>query len=243
MDAESLHCPSCGAPARSDASTCSHCGGVLATVACPKCFHLMFRDSKFCSSCGALAVAWRGEPGNLSCPECEQSMLKGEVASCLLHHCAKCYGIWLDKETFARVCRDADQQSAVLGLPQLMGAESAAPEVEIRYRKCPQCPERMNRVNFARCSGVVVDVCRTHGTWFDRQELHRIIQFVQRGGLEKSRALELENLEHERRRASQALGDSPPSYTPMCGGCPTADLAEIVVYTAVRAAAAILTDW
>ena len=42
----------------------------------------------------------------------------------------------------------------------------------------------MNRVNFARCSGVIVDVCRGHGTWFDRDELSGIVQFIRGGGLE-----------------------------------------------------------
>jgi hypothetical protein len=32
----------------------------------------------------------------------------------------------------------------------------------------------MNRVNFAEYSGVVVDVCREHGTWFDADERQRI---------------------------------------------------------------------
>ena len=57
----------------------------------------------------------------------------------------------------------------------------------------------MNRVNFARCSGVVVDVCKAHGTWFDRDELRRIVEFIRAGGLEQARAFELDQLERERR--------------------------------------------
>ena len=58
----------------------------------------------------------------------------------------------------------------------------------------------MNRINFARCSGVIVDVCKGHGTWFDRDELSRIIEFIRAGGLESSRAREKEEIKQERMR-------------------------------------------
>jgi Zn-finger nucleic acid-binding protein len=61
----------------------------------------------------------------------------------------------------------------------------------------------MNRVNFARCSGVVVDVCKGHGTWFDRDELRQIVEFIRGGGLEVSRAREKRELEEERQRLRQ----------------------------------------
>ena len=56
----------------------------------------------------------------------------------------------------------------------------------------------MNRINFARCSGVIVDVCKGHGTWFDRDELRAIVEFVRGGGLELSRDREKRELEYER---------------------------------------------
>jgi Zn-finger nucleic acid-binding protein len=45
----------------------------------------------------------------------------------------------------------------------------------------------MNRKNFAEVSGVIVDVCKKHGTWFDLGELPRVLAFVAAGGLERSR--------------------------------------------------------
>ncbi len=35
------------------------------------------------------------------------------------------------------------------------------------YRPCPVCTRLMNRVNFGRRSGVLIDRCRAHGSWFD----------------------------------------------------------------------------
>jgi hypothetical protein len=58
----------------------------------------------------------------------------------------------------------------------------------------------MNRVNFARCSGVVVDVCKGHGTWFDLDELAGIVEFIRKGGLDQARAREKAQLEEARRQ-------------------------------------------
>lgn len=51
------------------------------------------------------------------------------------------------------------------------------------YRKCPACNQSMTRRNFARVSGVVVDVCQMHGTFFDAGELEDVLAFVRSGGL------------------------------------------------------------
>jgi hypothetical protein len=49
----------------------------------------------------------------------------------------------------------------------------------------------MNRLNFAHTSGVIVDVCTPHGTWFDADELRRVLEFITNGGLEAARVREL----------------------------------------------------
>ena len=58
----------------------------------------------------------------------------------------------------------------------------------------------MNRINFARCSNVIVDVCKGHGTWFDRDELREIVEFIRGGGLEVLRQKERHELEFERQQ-------------------------------------------
>jgi hypothetical protein len=62
----------------------------------------------------------------------------------------------------------------------------------------------MNRVNFGRLSGVIVDACRGHGTYLDAVELHRIVAFIQSGGLDRARAAQLEELKERERRALDA---------------------------------------
>lgn len=52
----------------------------------------------------------------------------------------------------------------------------------------------MNRVNFARISGTVVDVCKGHGTFLDAGELHRIVTFINGGGLDRARQRQIEDV-------------------------------------------------
>jgi Zn-finger nucleic acid-binding protein len=75
---------------------------------------------------------------------------------------------------------------------------------EVKYVPCPQCHTKMNRVNFGKVSGVIVDVCRAHGTWFDGGELTRIVSFAAAGGLAKTRAREEQERQEERKAIAAA---------------------------------------
>jgi Zn-finger nucleic acid-binding protein len=77
---------------------------------------------------------------------------------------------------------------------------------QVKYIPCPLCHTSMNRVNFGKVSGVIVDVCRNHGTWFDGGELTRVVAFAASGGLAKTRAREQqEEQERARQRADAQL--------------------------------------
>ena len=134
-----------------------------------------------------------------------------KVGNTDLQECPKCEGIWVDGDTLQKICADRERQAAVLGIPSPLPTDLVGNvETKIRYVPCPVCGKLMNRVNFANCSHVVVDVCRAHGTWFDKDELRRIIEFIRAGGMEKARRLEMENLERERQLKA---GDSLNSWS------------------------------
>jgi Zn-finger nucleic acid-binding protein len=206
MNAETLNCPACGAAASSDAARCLFCDARLATVACPQCFAMMFAGSLHCSRCGARAErAAVADAPTRRCPRCRVELESIAVGEACLRECARCGGLWVDVESFEQIIGEREQQSAVLGsasiLPRVAGGANDAGKV--RYVPCPECSQLMNRVNFARCSGVVVDVCKGHGTWFDRDELRQIVEFIRGGGLEVARERERRGLEDERRRLRQ----------------------------------------
>jgi Zn-finger nucleic acid-binding protein len=105
-----------------------------------------------------------------------------------LRECPRCEGIWADAASLEQICQDREKQAAVLGVAAPLPAPADGDiEQNIRYVPCPVCSKLMNRVNFAHCSHVVVDVCNPHGTWFDKDELRRIVEFIRAGGLEAAR--------------------------------------------------------
>ncbi len=185
MAAETLNCPMCGAAASSDAPRCEHCGARLATVACPSCFGMMFVGAKFCSHCGAKADRTEVADGpHEICPRCRVEMEAVLIGKTHLEECPRCEGVWADADSVRQICADQEQQAAVLGMPTSQTAAAASIEEHIHYIPCPVCKTLMNRVNFAHCSGVIVNVCTQHGTWFDKDELRRIVEFIRAGGLE-----------------------------------------------------------
>lgn len=121
-----------------------------------------------------------------------------DVGDTVVLECESCDGVWLDAEAFERLCADHAAQAAVL---HRIGAGPAVHAAgPVRYRPCLRCGKMMNRVNFGRVSGTVVDVCRGHGTFLDPGELHRIVSFIQGGGLDRMRKREIEDLRSERAR-------------------------------------------
>jgi Zn-finger nucleic acid-binding protein len=126
------------------------------------------------------------------------------IGSTTVRECDECLGLWLDVSSFEKICADREEQAAILGTAS-PAPQRLVPKIstKITYAPCPECAQLMNRINFARCSGVIVDICKGHGTWFDRDELSRIVEFIRGGGLEASRAKEKAELEEERRRLRQ----------------------------------------
>jgi Zn-finger nucleic acid-binding protein len=186
-EAQTLNCPTCGAAINSDATVCRYCGTRLATISCPHCFGMMFVGSKFCPHCGVKAEIPVEIGPALPCPNCnvlmQHIMLKGTP----LQECQQCFGLWVDSTSFDRICADREKQADVLSLSPLEQAEALKPHMipgPVRYRPCPRCGQLMNRFNFGHVSGVIIDKCAEHGVWFDRDELRRIVDFIQAGGLE-----------------------------------------------------------
>ncbi len=74
----------------------------------------------------------------------------------------------------------------------------------------------MNRRNFGRHSGVIVDICGSHGIWFDAQELAQVVRWVRSGGLEDAQ-LDLARLRRSTdmvRKRQAFRGDQPVESRP-----------------------------
>lgn len=198
MEAGALQCPTCGAAVAPNATACPYCRAFLQTVACRRCMGMMFSGCKFCPHCGAStkSVALGRETGR-ECPRCSGSLHALAIVNLAGEACEDCGGLWLEVVVFDRICSDADYQNAATGIEL---PEAPVNTREVKYLKCPECRELMNRSAFSKNSGVITDVCRRHGVWLDHDELRRIVEFIQAGGLARARKMEAEDL--ERRRAA-----------------------------------------
>jgi Zn-finger nucleic acid-binding protein len=210
MKVEALNCPNCGGNVTSDSSFCRFCGSRLKTAACVKCLGLMFVGAKHCSHCGeAVAPVAVGDRKLGDCPRCRSTLQTLEVEGLDLGECDRCDGMWIDVATFERVCADQEKQAAVL---RSMKPPRATAASKIKYVPCPECRVLMNRSNFARSSGVIIDTCRKHGVWCDAEELPKIIEFIREGGVDLQRDKEKRQLDEQRRelidRERAALRDS-----------------------------------
>jgi Zn-finger nucleic acid-binding protein len=198
-DARALHCPNCGGPVAPGDAACKYCRAALATVSCPTCFALMFEGAIYCPACGTRRA--RPHTGELRapCPACRGTMRDVRIGVTRMLECAACHGQWVDGATFEQICADREAQAAA-ALHQSPAASRPQVAAPVRYRKCVACGKMMNRVNFGRLSGTVIDICRGHGTFLDAGELHAIVTFITEGGLDRARQREKDDLEEERHR-------------------------------------------
>jgi Zn-finger nucleic acid-binding protein len=188
-------CGSCGAGVSGDAPSCDFCGSEIVrdpdklSLICPECFARCKDDSRFCTACGVgfNPEEIRVDGYELPCPVCSTLMPARQVGGVSLNECRGCHGIWAPAESFdtlvARAIDARENASAAelqLLKPRVTGANPASQQVQ--YRKCPECDGFMQRRNFRKKSGVIIDCCNTHGIWLDADELEQIAGFILSGG-------------------------------------------------------------
>jgi Zn-finger nucleic acid-binding protein/ribosomal protein L40E len=211
--APALKCPSCGAPVLEADRACGYCGSLLSTRRCLSCFALNPRDALKCGRCGATLPSETLRPVAASrCPDCRVDLVTRAAAAVGYAECARCGGLFLKPDAFQAVTRDADVRARLRAVETAPVTTTAARLGDrVRYRPCPSCGRLMNRTNYAGGSGIILDVCRDHGVWFDRGELTAIVDFLEKGGWDRIRKRERDRLDEEvrsleNRKTASGLG-------------------------------------
>ncbi|MEO8920784.1 MAG: zf-TFIIB domain-containing protein [Polyangiaceae bacterium] len=192
-EAPTFKCSVCGAPAEAGDFSCRFCAAGIATLCCSRCFHMNMAQALHCSGCGTeLGLIVESQLQDAHCSDCHQPLQGTKEPSGTLLVCRHCGGQFVEHALFRHLIEHAETAGlAIPDAPYKRPPLRAALE-RVRYRPCSVCGQMMNRKNFGGASGVIVDVCAKHGTWFDAGELPQVLAFVQSGGLVRERARELE---------------------------------------------------
>ena len=208
-----LACGHCGGILLEGDTSCSFCKAALApeevkqTTLCPVCTTRLPNDSNHCNHCGnSLRIAAVPPiPKGSSCPRCKGELRvhlreNAEVIECGSD--SGCGGMWCTRETFERLVQNVKRavtDGSIGGLnaakaPEILVDLSDSPQ---RYIQCLHCDDLMIRRQYryeGKPSRIVIDVCRDHGVWFDRDELHGVLAFI-RTRLTKDARIDLPALE------------------------------------------------
>jgi Zn-finger nucleic acid-binding protein len=196
QDARIQRCGACGALLPDAGDACAYCRAAVVrdaralSLICPECYARNAEAARFCTGCG---VAFLPEPLPHEheeppvCPTCEgaEPMAVRGVGGVWVRECAKCNGLWVPGERLDALIQRAVETARERAASGVARAELRARSVAVQfaYRPCPTCGHRMQRKNFGRRSGVIVDWCGAHGTWLDKDELEQIGAFIAGGGL------------------------------------------------------------
>ncbi|MFQ5842957.1 MAG: zf-TFIIB domain-containing protein [Thermodesulfobacteriota bacterium] len=177
MESKVVTCPHCGGKVNFKSATCPHCGGRRPSLA----------DK-------------RGSP---MCPRCHVSLIHYAYRRRDLDMCSHCGGVWLDRGEFKDLTRESDvYQSQPAPKEYVRGPIKDS----IQYIPCVRCGALMNRKNFARISGVIIDECKGHGVWLDGGELELIRAFIADGGLERTQDRGIEKNRQALRELASNVG-------------------------------------
>ena len=167
-DRRELRCPGCGAPLTAAAAksvvVCGQCG--TASEPAPK------GPEKIVQTFVVERVVVRDRETNVVlCPRCNVGLFAVTSNEIFVHGCGVCGGIWLDNAGSLAITKHADPQLAVLAA---RADRNAVTHHGTSHQKldCPACNRQMERVHTGLAE---LDICRTHGTWFDSGELRRVM--------------------------------------------------------------------
>lgn len=208
-----VRCPYCSHACPPLVRICPSCDVRLENVRCAGCYSLQAPGAFTCARCKrSLELEPLLDPTDAPCPRCRHPL---EVASEAagerddrVRECPRCGGIFVPREALAELLARAEVHGAISVVQR-----GTTPDA-VTYPPCPLCHVPMNRVNFGRVSGVIVDVCKAHGTWFDAGELTRVLAFVAGGGRAKTRAREARE---EQERAAAAKAQAAIAMNPVAG--------------------------
>jgi Zn-finger nucleic acid-binding protein len=108
-----------------------------------------------------------------ACPICGVTLFAARQHGIRIDACGSCGGAWLPNDVARRMLASSVGASVAADLAKKADAHGTLSAG--RAERCPDCEGLLER---SIVEEVEVDVCRDHGTWFDRGELTTIVSRV-----------------------------------------------------------------
>ena len=167
-------CSSCSAPLPAKSIICSYCNtrnDIDLSVPVKK-VEISFASDRICPDCRI----------NL------RSVDVGKNGSFLVEKCFECYGLFFDNQELERMLEERMKNSYWIDYYKVHSLlQNPRHHDAVVYRRCPVCSELMQRKNYKKHSGVIMDVCEADGVWLDAGELKQLLEWIELGGHNKNR--------------------------------------------------------
>lgn len=108
------------------------------------------------------------------CPHCWMRLKPRQLGTlqATVCECGACGGFWIPWEILHELAeRTRSSRALFWDTPPV----SESFDGQQSDRRCPVCDDLMDRQS---CAKVILDVCRTHGVWFDHSELEVFVSWV-----------------------------------------------------------------
>ena len=121
------------------------------------------------------------------CPECDVSLETIELdiqPPLQIERCSRCFGLFFQPGEVESLLESAVSPVFEINL-ELIGninSDRYRTDRPVKYLKCPECQNIMNRVAYGHRSGVVIDQCKIHGVWLDGGEITHLLEWKKAGG-------------------------------------------------------------
>lgn len=121
-------------------------------------------------------MVYRSSPPTLTCPQCATGLApsSGDVP---IFVCATCGGAWIDAQASVAVLQGKADPSEV----QRRSSPPSPRTGPETTRSCARCNVPMLPYPFG---GVLLDTCPAHGTWFDHDEIERVVKAARKASKE-----------------------------------------------------------
>lgn len=179
---DATRCPVCeagrGARKPSKPTLCQGCGNEVVDPAdCPICRAGRGRRKRAPSPI---------EAGKPACPRCAEYLEEQKWEEVAVLQCPNCRGTFFPERgleaTLNKLRATVSPMDVASVLAEFKGRFTRQLPTAVRYKACPTCRTVMTRRNYQTVSGVIVDVCGTHGTWVDEAAFAALADFITRGG-------------------------------------------------------------